>query len=291
MQDNIKKKRDSLEFKQPNSKRTKTEGEVDSEEDFIHEIPEPNIYFGDDIKKYHEPIYEKVPAFTIAWLLRLLYYKYRKFKYVTKQHINSSRHSNLRACNLKVKFGFNWIWHAIWHMIDVNNEELKKYRLIEWYYDDDTPEEQRNKPILEGERLPSKIRLTDFGKYMAEKLGQGRRGHKEIIPNPEERLELEDEENHLLEFTTYRDYPDLIKIMEDTERSLNELAILRRRQQQQKHQQQQQLFSESISNLETVSHNNYNNIIKNEANNNQTSDLLHNNSHSMVFSNISEQTS
>lgn len=28
---------------------------------------EPNIYFGDDIKKYHEPIYEKVPAFTIAW--------------------------------------------------------------------------------------------------------------------------------------------------------------------------------------------------------------------------------
>lgn len=30
-------------------------------------------------------------------------------------------------------------------MIDVNNEELKKYRLIEWYYDDDTPEEQRLK--------------------------------------------------------------------------------------------------------------------------------------------------
>lgn len=207
-------------------------------------IPVPHIYFGSEIKRFNDPIYEKVPAFTQSWLLRIMHYRFYQYKYVLKSDLNQCLHANLRRKNLKVNFGMKWIWAAVRGMIECD-EEWDNYRLLEWVYEDEFNVKKRKRnsteDVVQG-LLPTRIRLSPYGKKVALQLGEGSKKHNKMAkPPPEQRRDdLSDSEEfavpegpvHMLSpesiAASLAEHEDLKTIMGHVELLVAEIATLRK---------------------------------------------------------------
>jgi len=183
------------------------------------DLPKPNLPLDDKISSFEHPVYAECPAFTIAWLLRILYYKYGDYEYITRKEINCCIHPGMRSpimkSETKGKFGISWIWHCIWYMT------ADKDPLISWHWED--PEDNENRRLAEDLPLPESIQLTERGRAMAVKLGNSK---KPLKPKAVERararkVRRDDDEG------SARD-TNPVPILEQLHDFMNELVALRK---------------------------------------------------------------
>lgn len=130
-------------------------------------------------------------------LLRIMYYRFYQYKYILKSDLNQCLHANLRRKNLTVNFGMSetnnllpysliisseWIWVAVRAMIECD-EDCEGYRLVEWVYEDDYSMKKRKRQQMEEHvqgGLPTKIRLTQYGRKIASQLGELSKKHNKM---------------------------------------------------------------------------------------------------------------
>lgn len=199
------------------------------------EIPEPMIYFGNELKKFETTkIYKDVPAFTQAWILRLMMYKFALCSYVTKRNLSKCLHGNLRRKHLGVSFGINWVWKAVGAMARPP-EDKKEYCLIEFV---EGRRESFGSPDKVDNQGPTAIRLTPFGKEIASKLGEGPKKLSVVQPEPQQRLF--EESSQLSQYSqmesqaqsSFTEFGDLREIYEKVDHmvriALSEVANMRR---------------------------------------------------------------